>query len=65
MGIIINILLCIVFFLLGYTAKNLILYTIVKIKKVDKILAEEQKRANFKEKLDFGYCFEDDKKNNE
>ena len=52
MGIIINILLCIVFFLLGYTAKNLILYTIVKIKKVDK------------ERFDFGYCFEDDKKNN-
>lgn len=51
-------------FLLGYTAKNLILYTIVKIKKVDKILAEEQKRADFKERFDFGYCFEDDKKNN-
>ena len=64
MGIIINILLCFVFFLLGYTAINLILYTIVKIKKVDKILAEEQKRADFKERFDFGYCFEDDKKNN-
>lgn len=59
---IINILLCIVFFLLGYTAKNLTLYIIIKIKKVDKILTEEQKRADFKARYDFGYCFEDEER---
>lgn len=49
---IINILLCTVFFLLGYNAKNLTLYIIIKLKRVDEQLElaneiiEEQERKD-------------------
>ncbi len=62
-----EILLSIVFFLLGFVLRDILtyLYNInKKIKQADEILEREKKRLEFKQKYDFSDCFEDEKEKN-
>lgn len=62
-----EILLSIVFFLLGFVLRDILtyLYNInKKIKQADEILEREKKRLEFKQKYDFSDSFEDEKEKN-
>lgn len=62
-----EILLSIVFFLLGFVLRDILtyLYNInKKIKQADEIIEREKKRLEFKKKYDFSDCFEDEKEKN-
>lgn len=58
-----QILVSIVFFLLGFVLRDIITYFYIinrKIKQADEIIKEERKRLEFKKKYDFSECFEDE-----
>lgn len=62
-----KILLNLLFFLLGFFIRKIfsfLYYIYRKIKKANEILAEENKRKEFKNKYDFSDCFEDKKDKN-
>lgn len=58
-----TIFLCIVFFLLGFALRDIIIfiYNIIrKVKQADEILEQEKKRRDFKTTYDFSDSFEDE-----
>ena len=62
-----EILLSIIFFLLGFVLRDIFTYFYninKKLRQADEILERERKRLEFKQKYDFSDCFEDEKEKN-
>lgn len=64
MNIVIGIILFLLGFIIGVFIKNIIIRIVninKRIKRSEQIIAEEEKRRNFKEKYDFSDSFDDKK----
>lgn len=62
-----EILLSIIFFLLGFVLRDIFTYFYninKKLRQADEILERERKILEFKQKYDFSDCFEDEKEKN-
>lgn len=65
MKFLLGIIMFVIGFVLGVFTRNILMKLISvknKIKMAEKIIAEEEKRKQFKEKYDFSDCFEEEEK---